>query len=419
VKYSRKQQELNDKYGIEKYPPCEKCNGETRFHSELAIKHGQAVSLRFRCTECGGTDSMFIDLETIKHSVRLQKSNQKLMDSNRIERKSVREHNRIVNALEEYNKNIIDILKSYDLGKKTILHSYTSSGGVGLLQLADLHLNELVSMAHNQFDFNIASIRLYEFVSKAIIYFKALDIKSVVIASTGDLMNSDRRLDELLNQATNRSNATILSVHLIKQVIEHLNKHFNVSYACVTGNESRIPKDVGWSDIIATDNYDFSIFNMLRYLFVGSNVKFILGDPTELVVNLAGQNVLLIHGHGKQMKRKTDESVAQIKGKYADIGIIIHYILTAHNHTTLIGDGFSRSSSLVGDNDFSFKGLQVTGRAGQNIHVFFENGNRDSIKIDLQNIGKKGYDVINELEAYNSKSHDKLSTKKTIFEVRI
>ena len=115
----------------------------------------------------------------------------------------------------------------------------------------------------NLMDFEIASKRCKHFVKKATKYFKAFGVTNILVAMTGDLLNSDRRLDELLNMATNRAKATFLAVDILQQVIMDLNSNFNVSVAMVTGNESRVKKDWGWSKTLASDNYDFTIFKTL------------------------------------------------------------------------------------------------------------------------------------------------------------
>ena len=71
---------------------------------------------------------------------------------------------------------------------------------------------------------------------------------------------------------------------------------------------------------------------------------------------------------------------------------------------------------MVGANDYSEKALNLAGRASQNCYVFYENGNRDGIKIDLQNYGK-GYDIEQSLESYNAKSNNKINKGTTIFKV--
>ena len=154
----------------------------------------------------------------------------------------------------------------------------------------------------------------------------------------------------------------------------------------------------------------------MRYLFKDSNVEFIHGDPSELVVNVAGQNLLMMHGHGS-FRGKLDTAVNQIAGRYSMKGVKIDYIIMGHIHSCRIGDNFGRSSSMVGANDYSEKALNLNGRASQNCYIFYDNGNRDGIKIDLQNTQNEGYDIDKSLEAYNAKSHGKVKTKKTIFEV--
>ena len=72
---------------------------------------------------------------------------------------------------------------------------------------------------------------------------------------------------------------------------------------------------------------------------------------------------------------------------------------------------------MVGANDYSEKALNLTGRASQNCYIFYDDGNRDGIKIDLQNVNNKGYEIDKSLEAYNAKSASKTKNTETIFKV--
>ena len=355
------------------------------------------------------------DVEVIKENVRLSKQKQKAQDRNRIQNKAFREHARIENAIEEYSKELKTLFENNSLNCTTTKHK-TNNKAVGVIQFSDVHLNELVDLENNKYDFSVASKRARLFVNKAKTYFKTANVSNIVFALTGDLMNSDRRLDELLNQATNRAKATFLGVDIFQQAILDMAKDFNVTVASIVGNEGRANKELGWSDIIATDNYDYTIFQCLRYLFRNSNVKFIHGDPSELVINVAGQNLLMMHGHGS-FRGKLDTAVNQIAGRYSLRGIKIDYVIFGHIHSARVGDNFGRSSSMVGANSYSEKALNLNGRASQNCYIFYDNGNRDGIKIDLQNTQNEGYNIDKSLEAYNAKSHGKTKTKKTIFEV--
>ena len=373
---------------------------------------------RYKCKSCHCKTVYPIwdaDHDIVRENVRLSKQKQKAQDKNRILNKSFREHARIENAVEEYSKELIKLFENNDL-HKTLNEFKVNNKAVGVLQLSDVHFNELVDLENNKYDFEVASSRIRYFVNRAKMYFKTANITNVVLAMTGDMMNSDRRLDELLNQATNRAKATFLGVDILQQAIIDLNQDFNVTVASIIGNEGRANKEMGWSDIVATDNYDYTIFQCLRYLFRDKSVKFIHGDPSELVINVAGQNLLMLHGHGS-VRGKLDTAVNQIAGRYSLKGIKIDYVIFGHVHSARVGDNFGRSSSLVGSNDYSEKALNLNGRASQNCYIFHSNGNRDGIKVDLQHTDGKGYDIDKALEAYNAKSSEKRVQKKTIFEV--
>lgn len=395
---------------------CPKCSSTDIKRNGLRNGKQQII-----CVDCGKHSLVEIeDLEIVTANVKLAKQKQQYQDSNRIERKAFREYARLENALSAYNEELIKAVTKFPF-KSERHQSNSLSKGAGMLHLSDLHFNEIVELAFNKYDFEEAGKRLKLLVDEARVYLKAFNIKNVLIAMTGDLLNSDRRLDEYLNNATNRANATILAVHILKQVIEDLAEDFNITLAFVTGNESRVKEEPGWSNMVATDNYDSTIFNMLRYIFVrDKRVEFISGDPTELVVNVAGQNILLLHGHSQQIQKDVESSVQKVIGKYATRNIIIRYVLFGHMHSARLGEYYARSSSTVGSNDYSDKGLQMAGRASQNLYIVRENGNIDAVKIDLQETSSiKGYNIIEELEAYNAKSAKKLHTLETIIRIAV
>ena len=371
---------------------------------------------RYECSKCGHKSVHPIEnLELILENVKLAKQKQSAQDLNRIERKAFREYARLENAVSQYSKRLLKVFENYNLSKYVVRHSEDNKS-VGVIQFSDVHFNELVNLEHNKYDFRVASARCKLFVDKATKYFKCMGVTNVLLVQSGDLLNSDRRLDELLQMATNRAKATFLAVDIFQQVILDLNRNFNLSVAMVTGNESRVKKDWGWSTLIATDNYDYTIFQTLRYLFKDSGIKFIDGDPTEVVVEVAGQNLLILHGNGAIKRTAIESSINQMIGRYRVRGTKIDYVIFGHIHSARVGDNYSRSSSMVGANDYSEKALNLAGRASQNCYVFYENGNRDGIKIDLQNYGE-GYDIEQSLESYNAKSNNKINKGTTIFKV--
>ena len=100
---------------------------------------------------------------------------------------------------------------------------------VGVVHFSDLHFNELVSLPNNKFDFKVASKRIKRHIQAAKSYFSTQHITNVVVALTGDLINSDRRLDELLTNSTNRAQAVFIATDILQQAIIDLNQSYNLS----------------------------------------------------------------------------------------------------------------------------------------------------------------------------------------------
>ena len=357
---------------------------------------------------------LIADKDIIEYNIRLAKQKQKFQDLNRIERKSFREDSRQENALIEYNTEIIKLLKKESLKTKLSKKKHNTEAAI-VVQIADTHFNELVELESNKYDFDIASKRLQKYAYKVKEYVKFHKANKVLIAITGDLINSDRRLDELMAAATNRAMATFLGVHLLKHFILDINEIAEVQVCCVTGNESRVNQELGWVNLVSSDNYDFTIFEMLRLLL--PDINFLRGDALELVVEINGKNMLVIHGH--QLSKMDSNVVGKVISKYSAKGVIIDFIICGHLHETMIRDNIARSASLVGSNAYSENALNLSGTAAQNIYCFTDDGRHD-VRIDLQETkGWDGYNIKEELFAYNAKSAQKTHKKETIFKIII
>jgi predicted phosphodiesterase len=359
--------------------------------------------------------------ESIIAAVQLGKQKQRLQDVQRIERKGFREHARIENAVSDYAEQIAKLLKRHRFAdvpeKGTNIPKIGKAGGI--IHISDNHLNERVSLPNNTFDWTVAGKRLKKHAERCKGLCRAYGVTSVLVAMTGDLLNSDRRLDELVSNAGNRAKASVLAVDMYRQLILDLAQDLDVTVAAISGNESRIPHDVGWAPEVASDNYDFTIYEMLR-LMLDNKVNFVTpSDPSQLVVNVGGQNVLMIHGHGA-IGKDAQKSVQAIKGMWQAKGVGIDMVIWGHIHEALIADQYARSSSLVGSNSYAENALGLVGRASQNFYVLHETGGFDGIKIDLQNTdGVEGYKSRKSLEVYNTKSADKCHHAETIFRVVI
>lgn len=344
------------------------------------------------------------DEELVKENVKLAKRTQRFMDTNRIERKAFREHARIENALSDYNEQLIAILNEHCFTGLSYVHPIKNEEMTAIVQISDTHFNELVDMVNNKYNFEIASKRLRKFAHEA----KKLigdQTSEVIVAFTGDLMNSDRRMDELLNQSTNRANATIMAIDLLKSFILDLNEDYNIHVLSVTGNESRIDQELGFSEYMATNNYDSTIFNILSMLFKDCDgVTFMFGNPMEQVIELHGKKILFTHGLA--LKGGSEQEIQRTFGRFSSFDILLDYIIFGHVHSCQIGDLHARSGSLVGANAYSERKLNVPGRASQNIH-FVRKDSINSIRIDLQETENEGYPILEFENCYNPKSEQK------------
>ena len=367
------------------------------------------------------------DRELLQFNVRLAKNRQALLDTNRIERKAFREHARIENATAAYARELGALLDERPFTTGLNLPKVPSDGeAVLIVQLSDLHFNERVELPSNRYDFTVASARLAKLAARVKQIGRCYGARKVVIACLGDFLNSDRRLDELLSNATNRSKATLLAVDILRAFLLDLRSQFRIEVYGITGNESRVGKELGWSDELATDSYDLMIYGILRRGFSGlkgkgskgseaNDIQFCGFQANELLFQVMGRTFLCLHGH--QIGANLQKSVQEITGKYAARGVTVDYTLFGHLHATAIGDYHARNASLVGSNAYAEAGLNYCSKAAQNLHVVTA-GSIDGIKVDLQDIsGVEPYPVVSEWEAYAPKSESKLHQGAVVFQV--
>lgn len=355
-----------------------------------------------------------IDDELLRSNVRLAKKAQRLMDTNRVERKTFREGARVDNMLEELNHRLIELLDTKNLSSFCVQHPASAKAApVGVVQLSDIHFNELIDdLQGNKYNFTVAAQRLHKLIRKAKVLFKAAGVKNVALFMTGDMLNSDRRLDEITNAANNRSRAIFTAADIVQQLILDLNKDFNVSVASITGNESRVGEHIHWSDMLAGDSYDLVLHNILTHYFKDApGVKFIpIENPLECVVDVNGSHWLLVHGHGHRGLSRTsnmETEVEKIKARYASQNVRIDYVISGHIHQAFVSDLFARSSGLPGSNAYSERALNLNGKASQNIFIVHPGNEIDGIKVDLQDVdGEPAYNFDIELGVYNKKGHN-------------
>lgn len=350
----------------------------------------------------------------------------KLLDSDikRLNNSSVRRKLRLENAAETYHSELAKRFKAvnwnYAIPNWTEFPSDNTT--CLLVQLSDLHLDELVDHGTYKYNINVASARLKLYRDYIEKYCKAFAPNRIIVAMTGDLISSDKRLDNILMKATNRATASIVATKLLGKFLVDISQFAPVKVVSVVGNESRMSHEMGFNDVTITDNYDYLIHNQLRFLLEGdkNGIKFLNdGSDVEAIVNINGHNILLMHGFS--IKGKNDQGAMQsILGKYAARGIIVNYVLFGHVHFANITDLYARSSSLIGGNAYSDRALNFASIASQNIHIIDDAIH--SVRVNLDNYKDDNFYSIEDLHyMYSTETSDKqfYSDKKQYFVIPI
>ena len=299
-------------------------------------------------------------------SLKLSMSLQKQRETANRERKLSRETIRIADVIQSSHNAFIDVLKESKIVEiKTVKHK-AHGKSVGIIQLSDLHFGErVIEVSGNEFDLEVASKRLRKLAAMAISEFWHKDVDHVVIAMTGDLINSDRRFDELVANVNNRAKVVFSAVEILKQFIMDINQYFNVTIASVCGNESRINKDLGWVDFMAFDSFDAVIHYFLTFIFQDKEGVEVLPmiDPLEKVIDVNGHNICMIHGHnGIASDSAMENKVARLTQKYQAQGVKIDYTIFGHVHChkedieVLTKHGFVKLKDVsVGDEVYGYE----------------------------------------------------------------
>jgi len=327
------------------------------------------------------------DCEIIDENIKLGKQKQRFQDTNRIERKSFRIHARRDNALQDLYEEYIRLLNEKNISSVVKMHAPKKAEVSALMQLSDLHGNEIVDIDANKYNLEIMGKRTVKYIEKTLDYLSGKKVGKIIVCLTGDLVNSDRRIDEVLAMATSRSRAMFYVADVLCKSLLMLNKHYNLEVHSVIGNESRLHDDIGWTKKKVSDNYDFIIYEHIKRVLAGKKgIVFQDADEVEQVITVNGKNFLLLHGHSLNARGDFQKQLQLVVGKYAGRNILIHYVLLGHNHNCVMGDLYSQGGTMVGSNAYSDKFLHFHGRASQNIILSYKSGDIDGIKVDLQEV---------------------------------
>ena len=135
---------------------------------ELGISQRYAEVFRTLLDNPDTLNEIFVDDDILNFNRKQAKTIQNLRDTNRIERKGVREHLKMENALEGLNQAVIDEFEKLDFKVDKLVEEVTFiEGDQAIVQLSDTHFNELVDLPDNTYDFEVAGKRMALFAREA------------------------------------------------------------------------------------------------------------------------------------------------------------------------------------------------------------------------------------------------------------
>jgi hypothetical protein len=262
--------------------------------------------------------------------------------------------------------------------------SYGYKDNILVVQLADLHLNEEILSIDNVknqiYNFEVAEKRLTWFLTEIIKIVRAYDINEVYICNTGDMLNSSKKLTELVTNIHPTGLAIMKVVEMIQSFIIKLSQFTFVTYQTVVGNECRFDNRYDQSNYydrhFMYNNYDYVIHSILQNYFKEYDRKdnritiAEQKDYKEHMFTVRNQNILMKHGEDLSSKAKIKDCIT----KYGLEGIKLSLIISGHIHSPVVNDDtvFTRSASLPGGNSYSSKQLNCYGGAGQLMFIVNE-----------------------------------------------
>lgn len=268
-------------------------------------------------------------------------------------------------------------------------------GGTLLVQLSDLHFGAVTARKLKPpYCLETASKRLRLYAQKVIEMALIKDTRKLVVALTGDLVDSRMGKclpDKLVGYDGSQIYAAEVGAHLLCSFIQELrsSKLFDhVRIHGIPGNEARLTKEVSTEDSLAVENLDCRIHAHLHNMFSGAPNTELGFDGAAMVIDVEQTKVLLIHGHtmrGQLSQKQIGEVLSQYGAKFG---------ISGHIHYPFACADWSRSGSLVGEDNYASDGLILRGGNASQTVIHFQGTRREPTFIDLDDPGEiEGYEI--------------------------
>lgn len=289
----------------------------------------------------------------------LEKKVQNLLDSNRVLRKYKREDVRTETVVGNFFEEVAELIPKIEPYSHNVAEAQDSDTHMVVL-LSDAHFGKKIDMKSNKFNFEIAEKRLMKYADECIEIANDKCIDSVTVAVLGDMFHLHNKTDQLLTAEDTRAVSFVKGFDIVRKFYHRfLEEGLAVKTVGVLGNESRIREHEFSSNVdeVATDNFDYLLFNMLKPYFKDS-VEFLNDcDTLSFMFNVNGKNIGITHGD----KLKHDiEGVGKFKMRMLEeYREMCDYVCFGHIHSYLSTSQFTRSASLCGGDSYSSNALNI------------------------------------------------------------
>ena len=166
-----------------------------------------------------------LEMDAVKKATEIQR----LRDVQRIERSTFRKEARVLNSANALFEELLS--KVGELHTQDVAPPLSHvAGGTLIVQFSDCHISETVALPNNVVNTEVVNKRLFKFVDESIRIGQAFGARRCVVLFTGDLLNSDRRIEsELLSNEMSRAQAVVVAFEIFSQAIDRLSHYFTVT----------------------------------------------------------------------------------------------------------------------------------------------------------------------------------------------
>lgn len=236
---------------------------------------------------------------------------------------------------------------------------------VPVIVASDWHIEETVTAAItnglNEYNLDIAQESVKQFFSKSCDKINEAkehkEVKTVVVALLGDIINGVLRAEDLESNQTSSVDALTLARSLIYSGIKALVRASgcNIRVICCVGNHGRLTEKIHFSNQVH-QSLEYLLYKTLERDFRDyEKVTFVVSEAPYVIQPIFGVRVRFHHGHSIKFHGGIGGIAVPVLRKIAQMNTIEEADLDVigHFHTSQMFSNVIVNGSLVGSNGFS------------------------------------------------------------------